>query len=90
MCRAVYDQRAAVVQADKVACTAEDAPDAELAVVLIQHDVIFCVGALQPVADQQVAVLYRGEHTVARCLCEHKHLGQQHPYDDGQQHHPAD
>ena len=63
--RAVDDQRSRIVQCDEVVLAAQDTAHPELAVLLIEHHVVLGVSALQPVADEQVAVLDGGEHAVA-------------------------
>ena len=51
----------------------------ELAALGVDHNVVFCVSFLQAVADEQVAILYRGEHAAALGLREQEHLREQHP-----------
>ena len=86
--RAVHHKGAAVVQSHKVALAPKDAAHPELAALGVDHNVVFCVGFLQAVADEQVAILYRGEHAAALGLREQEHLREQHPGTQ-QDHHNA-
>lgn len=83
------DQKSAIfIDGDHVALPGDNPADPGLAANTIANHIVLGIVALEPEANEKIAVLHRWKHGVAAHLRDQEHLSEQDPANGGEKHDP--